>query len=81
MPKIEFLEQRLGKFVHHADRIHPGQIRDMLLRESREVVENGHVEIDHFPDVGPLHLHGDLRAVLQLGDVNLRDGGARNRLS
>jgi hypothetical protein len=78
--KVEFLQERVGEFLHHADRIHPGQIGDMLFRETREVMENGQVEIDHFPDVGPLDFNRDLCPVLQLGQVNLRDGSARGRL-
>jgi len=68
------------KLLDHADRVHAGKLGHMLLGEAGQIMQDRQVEIHDFLNVRTLDLDRDLRSVVQLRLMHLRNGSAGNRL-
>ncbi len=76
--QVELVGDGVLEFAHHFAQVQERPLRERALEESGERVEERDILGDHLADVGPQDLHGHVAAVVERGEMHLRDRGARD---
>ena len=78
--EIEFHSESLGKLFHNPHWVHCGNIRNVLLKQTCQIMEDGEISFNEWLNVRPLNLHRDNCPFMRRRPMDLCNGGTRHRL-
>ena len=78
--QVQLVVQVAVELGHHVARPQPLAVGRQALDPARQRVQQRHVVVDDVQHARAQHLHGHLAAVVQRGEVDLRDRGTGHRL-